>query len=235
MRWLQSFEHVLLLFGLAMLCVYLGGLAQRAFFSQAALQSFKSESRSSAVHPKQLAVPPTVDFTSWSPQRIKHYERTLAMHFPRAIGILRVPRIHLEAPILEGTDDFNLNQGVGRIVGTAAIAAPGNVGIAGHRDGFFRALKDVVAGDEVEIVTHMDTRTYVVDRVTIVDPHDVSVLEPRERPSLTLVTCYPFYFVGSAPLRYVVQASLTHFDVDESVANEQVRPIQEKTSKENPQ
>lgn len=235
MRWLRNFERVLLGFGLAMLCVYLPGLAQRALFSQAALQSFKSECQSSAAHPKQLAVLPAVNFTLWSPKRIKDYEDSLAVHFGRAIGILRIPRINLEAPILEGTDNFNLNQGVGRIPGTAAIAAAGNVGIAGHRDGFFRGLKDVVVGDEVEIVMHADTRTYVVDRVIIVDPHDVSVLKSRERPSLTLVTCYPFYFVGSAPQRYIVQASLTHSAVHDREASEQFRLIQEKASKENPQ
>lgn len=235
MRRLQNFEHLLLVFGLAMLCAYLLGLAQRTLFSRAALQSFKSEYLSSAGDPKQLEVLPAVDFTLWSPKRIKDYEDSLSTHSARAIGILRIPKIHLEAPILEGTDDFSLNQGIGRIPGTAAIAAPGNVGIAGHRDGFFRKLKDVVVGDEVEIVTHADTRTYVVDRVIIVDPHDISVLKPRERPSLTLVTCYPFYFVGSAPQRYIVQASLTHSVVRERVASDRFRPIQEQASKENPQ
>lgn len=235
MRWVQNFEHVLLIFGLAMLCVYLSGLAQRTLFSQAALQSFQSECQSSADHPRQMAVLSAVDFTLWSPKRIRDYEDSLAMHFPRAIGILHIPKIHLEAPILEGADDFNLNEGVGRIQGTAAIAAAGNVGIAGHRDGFFRGLKDVVAGDQIQIVTHVDTRTYIVDRVMIVAPHDVSVLKPRDRPSLTLVTCYPFYFVGSAPQRYIVQASLTHSGVGESLATEQFRPIQEKASKEKPQ
>ena len=144
MRWSQNLERVLLVFGLAMLCVYLPGLAQRALFSQAALHSFKSERPSSAAHPHRLAIQPTADFTLWSPKRIKDYEDSLAIHFGRAIGILRIPRINLEAPILDGTDDFNLNQGVGRIPGTAAIAAAGNVGIAGHRDGFFRGLKDEI-------------------------------------------------------------------------------------------
>lgn len=234
MSWLRNFERVLLVFGLVMLCVYLLGLAQRASLSHVALQSFKSEFQSSGARPNQLAILPAVDFTLWSPKRIKDYEDSLARHVGRAIGILRIPRIHLEAPILEGTGNFNLSQGVGRIPGTAAIAAAGNVGIAGHRDGFFRGLKDVVVGDEVEIVTHADTLSYVVDRVIIVDPYDISVLKSREHPSLTLITCYPFYFVGSAPQRYIVQASLAHSSVRERVASEQFSPIQEKSSKENP-
>ena len=99
--------------------------------------------------------------------------------------------------------------GVGRIEGTASLGENGNVGIAGHRDGFFRGLKDIGPGDTIEMVTPKVKETYVVDHVVIVDPSDVSVLRPRLHPSLTLVTCYPFYFVGSAPKRYIVQASLT--------------------------
>ena len=85
----------------------------------------------------------------------------------------------------------------------------GNVGIAGHRDGFFRGLKDVAIGDTLELVTEKRINTYVIDRIVIVEPSDVSVLGARPNPSVTLVTCYPFYYVGSAPHRYIVQASLT--------------------------
>jgi sortase A len=84
----------------------------------------------------------------------------------------------------------------------------GNVGIAGHRDGFFRGLKDLRVGDSIELVTQTKTNTYIIDRLVIVDPSDVKVLARRPRTSVTLVTCYPFYFVGSAPQRYIVQASL---------------------------
>jgi sortase A len=84
------------------------------------------------------------------------------------------------------------------------------VAIAGHRDGFFRGLKDVAVGDKIELVTLQTTDTYVIDNITIVDPSDVSVLRPRSRSSLTLITCYPFYFIGSAPQRYIVQASIVN-------------------------
>lgn len=80
--------------------------------------------------------------------------------------------------------------------------------IAGHRDGFFRGLKDIGLGDRIEMVMPGRTETYIIDRITIVAPSDVSVLQPRLRESLTLITCYPFYFVGSAPQRYIVQASV---------------------------
>jgi sortase A len=116
----------------------------------------------------------------------------------------------LEVPVFEGTDDFTLNLGAGRIIGTAKPGSSGNIGIAAHRDGFFRGLKDIQEGDEIDLVTAGRRAAYLVDSIRIVTPDDVSVLHARERPSLTLVTCYPFYFVGSAPNRYIVQASLTY-------------------------
>src|SRR5215469_851377 len=88
----------------------------------------------------------------------------------------------------------------------------GNIGISGHRDGFFRGLKDIREGDGIELVTATGTDTYTIDHIVIVKPTDVSVLAPRPRPSITLVTCYPFYFVGSAPQRYIVQASMNPSD-----------------------
>jgi sortase A len=87
------------------------------------------------------------------------------------------------------------------------VGASGNLGIAGHRDGFFRGLKDIQTGDTISLVTTAATETYVVDNIKIVDPTDVSVLQPESVSSLTLVTCYPFYFIGSAPKRYIVHSS----------------------------
>ena len=123
------------------------------------------------------------------------------------LAVLRIPKIRLEVPVLEGTDNLTLNHAVGRIAGTARLGEPGNIGIAGHRDGFFRGLKDVTVGDTVELKSLTGTVAYKVDQVSIVAPRDVSVLNPKPGPSLTLVTCYPFYFVGNAPRRYIVSAS----------------------------
>lgn len=123
------------------------------------------------------------------------------------LAVLRIPKIRLEVPVCEGTDSLTLNHAVGRIAGTARLGEPGNIGIAGHRDGFFRGLKDVTVGDTVELRSLTGTVAYKVDQVSIVAPEDVSVLSPKAGPSLTLVTCYPFYFVGSAPQRYIVSAS----------------------------
>ena len=148
------------------------------------------------------------DFSLWAEKRIKQYQESLAASFSPAVAVLRIPKIHLEVPVLQGTDDLTLNRAVGLIAGTALPGEDGNLGIAGHRDGFFRGLKDLRIGDPIELVTQTKTNTYIIDRIVIVDPSDVSVLARRPRTSVTLVTCHPFYFVGSAPQRYIVQASL---------------------------
>ena len=90
--------------------------------------------------------------------------------------------------------------------GTAPPGTDGNSGIAGHRDGFFRGLKDIVPGDAIELDTLNGKEAYRVERTWVVEPEDVSVLDPTPMRALTLVTCYPFYFVGSAPQRFIVRA-----------------------------
>lgn len=124
------------------------------------------------------------------------------------LAILRIPRIHLEVPVLSGTDEITLNRGVGQIAGMAAPGEKGNIGIAGHRDGFFRNLKEINRGDLIELETTSASATYVVNRVLITGPDDTSVLQSSGEQVLTLVTCYPFHFIGPAPRRFVVQATL---------------------------
>lgn len=126
----------------------------------------------------------------------------------KAIGVLRIASLGMEVPVLEGTDKITLNRGVGRIAGTALPGVGGNIGIAGHRDTFFRPLRKVRTGDKIELLTRLGKQTYRVDQIKVTSPKDVGVLQPRPTPSLTLVTCYPFYYFGSAPKRYIVTASL---------------------------
>jgi sortase A len=148
-----------------------------------------------------------IDMSTWSPQRVEHYrESARAAGVP--LAVLRIPALKLAVPVFEGTSEQNLNRGAGRIAGTARIGEPGNVGIAAHRDGFFRALKDVQIGD-VLLLERLDaTDSYRIVSTVIVDPSDVSVLEPTATDSVTLVTCFPFYYVGSAPRRFIVHAQL---------------------------
>jgi sortase A len=151
---------------------------------------------------------PPIDFSLWSEKRIRAYGESLAMHVGSPLALLQIPKIHLNVPVFNGTDETVFSRGVGRIIGTARLGAKGNMGIAGHRDGFFRGLKDVKIGDLVKLVTPDGQREYEVKAILIVSPHDVGVLRDQGVPMLTLATCYPFYFVGDAPQRYILQCPL---------------------------
>jgi sortase A len=152
---------------------------------------------------KQTAAP---DLSLWSPQRIRAWRDTDSQPARQPLAVLRIPKIRLEVAVLPGTDEFALNRGVGHIEDTALPGADGNSGIAGHRDGFFRGLQDIAAGDAIELETLSGPDMYRVERTWIVKPEDISVLDPTPGRSMTLVTCYPFYFIGSAPERFIVRA-----------------------------
>jgi LPXTG-site transpeptidase (sortase) family protein len=148
------------------------------------------------------------DYSLWSPKRVEDYKSSLAARFDTPQALLRIPAIDLEVLVLDGIDELTLNRGVGRIPGTERPGGLGNIGIAGHRDGFFRGLKDIGSGDTIELVTWRQKMTYKVASVTIVEQDDLHVLEPTDKATVTLVTCYPFYFIGHAPKRYIVKATL---------------------------
>ncbi len=208
-RWTRALEWLLLVAGLLMFGVYLGARIHRSVLSHAEVARFKDKvlvTRELKAGTEVVGEKP--DFSLWSPKRVHDYQESLAAHFAPALALLRIPKINLEVPVLDGTDDLSLNRAVGHIGGTARPGENGNVGIAGHRDGFFRGLKNVSTGDTIEIVTPESEARYVIDEITVVDPSNVEVLAPRAQPSITLVTCYPFYFVGSAPQRYIVRASI---------------------------
>ncbi len=124
-----------------------------------------------------------------------------------SIGQLDIPRLGISAIVMEGADAGTLKLGVGHIQGTALPGALGNVSLAAHRDTFFRPLRHIRKGDEIRLTTFDGSWNYRVDWTKIVEPTDVQVLKPdKQRRTLTLVTCYPFYMVGSAPDRFVVRA-----------------------------
>ena len=148
----------------------------------------------------------TPDQSLWSPKRIAAWRATLHDPPSTPLAVLRIPKIRLEVPILPGTDDRTLDRALGHIEDTAAPGMDGNSGIAGHRDGFFRGLKDITTGDAIELDTRDGKQFYRVERTWVVDPEDVSVLDPTSSRALTLVTCYPFYHVGPAPRRFIVRA-----------------------------
>lgn len=108
--------------------------------------------------------------------------------------------------VVEGVKPRSLKLAVGHIPGTALPGEPGNVGIAGHRDTFFRGLRRIRARDTITLTMPYGSYQYSVESTQIVDPTDVQVLQASSEPILTLVTCYPFYYVGPAPMRFVVKA-----------------------------
>lgn len=123
------------------------------------------------------------------------------------VGRIAIPRIGVSAIVLEGVGRRTLRRGAGHIPATPLpVEGEGNVGIAAHRDSYFRALKDIREDDTIELTTLDGTFHYTVEWTRIVEPEDVSVLAPTDEPALTLVTCYPFYYVGSAPKRFIVRA-----------------------------
>jgi len=204
-------ERFLLVVGIMLLALWALARVHGSMSSRAAIEQFHTGATVSAdrVNSEREGAAPAseVDFTLWNPKRIAAYKESLLVKPDLALAILRIPKINLEVPVFNDTDDLTLNRGVGRILGTAQIGRPGNLGIAGHRDGFFRGLKEVGRNDIIELIRPGRTDRYVITQLQIVSPEDVSVLAPTSEPTLTLVTCFPFYYIGNAPQRYVVTAT----------------------------
>jgi sortase A len=122
------------------------------------------------------------------------------------IGCIEIPRLGVSAIVMEGTGSTTLRRAVGHISGTALPGRPGNVAISGHRDTFFRPLRNIRQNDIITLTTLLGEFRYRVVSTQVVDSSDVTVLDPTGKEILTLVTCYPFYFVGAAPDRFIVSA-----------------------------
>ena len=147
----------------------------------------------------------TPDQSEWSVKQIAKYEKKKNTG-DLPLAMLKIERLNLEAPVYLGTDRVTLDRGVGIIESTAYLGEVGNIGISGHRDGFFRPLKDIKLGDVIEILTPTGVQEFEVSDITIVDALEVSVLDSTDTTVLTLITCYPFYYQGYAPDRYIVRA-----------------------------
>jgi sortase A len=122
------------------------------------------------------------------------------------IGRLEIPRLGLSAILIEGDDPKTLRRAVGHIPGTPLPGQPGNVALTGHRDTFFRPLRNIRANDVIVVTTLQGEYRYRVVSTRVVTPDNVAVLNSSGQQILTLVTCYPFYFVGAAPGRFIVRA-----------------------------
>ena len=195
---------------LAELAFWLTGFACLGVYMVAQAQSNQAQNDAIAqierpVLASQFRLP---DMTHWSKKRIESYDSSDA-NAQSPLGVLSIPAIHVRVAVFNGTSDRLLDLGAGRVPGTARTAGDGNLAIAAHRDGFFRGLKDIEVGDELSFTSKQGTHNYTVMELSIVDPTDISVLESTVNPTITLITCYPFYFVGSAPQRFIVRAELS--------------------------
>ena len=147
--------------------------------------------------------PPASDTLPAAPRAERQRPRT-----GTTLGRLEIPRLRVSAIVRAGSDARTLRLAVGHIGGTALPGEPGNIGLAAHRDTFFRRLGEIHANDQIRLVTREGTFTYRVQGTQIVEPRDTWVLRPTDVSAVTLVTCYPFRYVGSAPQRFIVRAEL---------------------------
>ena len=203
-RSIQLVERGLFAFGAGCLVFYAAACSQASWFQYRARADFERE-LTLALQAEDH------DHSAWSNARRERYAE-VADEEVRPLGRLDVPDAGLSVMLLEGTDETTLNRAVGHIEGTALPGQRGNVGIAGHRDSFFRGLAELELGDDLSLTTLDGVAHYQVAQLEVVEPTAVEVLEPTDHDALTLVTCYPFYYVGDAPQRYIVRARQVGFD-----------------------
>lgn len=195
---MKAIEITLWIAGAALLALFAGMQAWGEIERQRDVAAFEQARQPAAINDALRLQPADSPDTSAPDGGIAPGDAVLA--------ILRIPRIALEVPVSYGTDEGALLRGAGLVEGTAMPGSNGNVGIAAHRDTHFRALKDLSLGDRIELALPERTQIYVVTDLWVVEPTDVHVLDDTGNPVLTLVTCYPFYFVGNAPQRFIVRA-----------------------------
>jgi sortase A len=196
-RWkaFRLLEATLCIAGCSMLVYFVFWVAE-AVITQTRLARTFEQSRSV----ESRSVPPVPTFRSAAPKRAN-------ADFARpGISRLEIPRIGLTAMVLDGASSQTMRVGLGHITGTSSPGENGNVAIAGHRDTFFRPLRRIQEGDEILLETPAKALTYRVSSIEIVEPSDVAILRSHGKDELTLVTCYPFSYLGPAPKRFVVHA-----------------------------
>ena len=201
----------LLIAGGALLALAAGVRLLSSVESAAGLERFRQASAQSDAPGARAAQwePIDPDRSDWAPGRVAAWKESRTQDMGMPLGVLRIASLSLEVPIWRGTEERELNRGLGLIAGTADLGGSGNIGLAGHRDGFFRVLEGIRKGDEIELEMLAGVRRFAVTDVWIVTPESVWVLDDTPYPSITLVTCYPFYFVGKAPSRFIVRARAT--------------------------
>jgi sortase A len=189
-------DRALIIFGLACLAFYAIATAQSAMYQRRAKAELAKQ-----MSARRLDAPAVVSTRPSVPARL--------LATGELIGRVDIPRLNLSAVVAEGDDNATLGKAVGHLPDTPLPwDRSGNVGLAAHRDGLFRGLRNIRLGDEVRVITPRGEYFYTVRKTRIVNPEDVWVLAPTPEPTVTLITCYPFSYVGNAPQRFIVQADL---------------------------
>lgn len=204
--WL-SIENVLWTLGVVLLLVFAGGRALGEVERRQAIDAFAASMPATAPRPAALpSVAGAPDRREWSAARVRDHDESLLSDTSLPVAVLRIPRVALEVPVFPDLSERNLNRGAGLVDTAAGVDSNGNLAIAAHRDGYFRALRRVEVGDVIELESAAQQRRYRIDALSIVEPSDLSPLQSSTEPVLTLITCYPFWFVGNAPQRFIVRA-----------------------------
>lgn len=202
---LRAFETVSYILGGLLLCSYGAAQALIAWHADSAVREFRqARHRDDGVHGHVLRFGPA-QTANWSSGRVAAHRAAAGGVLPSAV--LLIPAVGLEVPVYDGVTELNLNRGAARIAGTAGFTGEGNLGLAAHRDGYFRSLQNVHEGDRIVVMTSDARLQYRVTRLRVVAPQAVAVLARTDQPTLTLVTCYPFHTIGPAPRRFIVQAT----------------------------
>lgn len=206
-RWLET---TLFVMGLSLLAIAVGATWDRWSYQaqqRALLESITVEPREVT---QRLTPSPAPDGPAITiePEAVTPRKRErVSPPDPALVGLLEIPSLGISAVVKRGADARTLRRAVGLVPEGAQPGEPGNVVLAGHRDTFFRPLRDIEVNDRIRLVMPHDAYEYRVDWVRIVSPDETSVLESHGVEELTLVTCYPFAFVGPAPDRFIVRAT----------------------------
>lgn len=212
-RWLEGGALILGLLSL--------GLWSRASLRSWAFQSAESRKLAAAVVEATHATGGPVERSPATASHPRPRVKTKPVaNVVATLGRIEIPRLGIQAIVAEGTDASTLDLAVGHVPSTAIPGSRGNCGLAGHRDTFFRGLGGVRPGDVVRFTTESRTYTYRVVWSEVVEPNRIDTLDPTPVPSLTLVTCYPFAFVGHAPNRFIVRARQLDASDAERLASE---------------
>jgi sortase A len=177
--------------------LFVTGLACSGWFVYSVVEAMKFQARARQYLARASVAPRPFDESSRIPAT------------GELIGRIEISSLDVDVAVLQGTGSRELRAGIGHIRESSLPGDRGNVALAGHRDTYFRPLRHIRDGDLVTLTTPRGTYRYVVDWTSVVSPRDISVLAPDpERSTLTLITCFPFYYIGPAPRRFVVRAHL---------------------------